>query len=747
MGKKLSIVLVVILIMVQLTMGGVFATGGTTNEEWFSKSVFSESVHDLGEDNTGIVNITFDFVPLDKMQDSNIGYADSSTVIDEYSKMSMIIAYNIQGTDVNFVVRNGSIYQCAQVVNVINNKLYHFRIAANLSANTYSVYVTPDGESEKAIAVNYAFRTGAPAMDDVGQLSIQSAVNSAFKINHHYINRYFTIAKSGEADYLASAYANDAACIQAALNEVPSGSKIIIRSGTYNITSVLSQSGKDLDITGAGDVVFNFITSVEGSMSFSGSVAGAARMLTQNASKGTYQIVLDSGANIIAGDLIKLNNTVKWAPDDPNYSNQLTGEMYMIKSVSGNTVTITQPLMRDYLTSVSSKAVVYRPIRIRIDNIKFIQGIESGSTDRKDGLTFDMCKESALINCKIENFGRVSLKICKCFDMLVSGCTIRNANMLGNGYGVDFLDASTGIRIVDNYIENCRHCITSGALANDSGLNRGIVISDNIIIGSNITDANVIDSHQCSIDYTITNNIIYCYSDGTNQYAAFYDGTQQSTFSNNQVYGGVGVRQRGVVPGGIHIISNNRVVGGSLFRGVNANVGESIIITGNDVRNSLNVGISVTAEAFKQYTITDNTIYNCAGDGIDLLFPSAAVNPANAVISNNNILKVNGNGIYVKRSSSSDVLNCVITGNVIQDANQGNGGYNGIKLEDIYGAMVSDNVINNYNGVMTVGIGETQLMTGCSNWNCVHDNIIKGATTAVNLIGSNSINRNNVYPN
>ena len=101
----------------------------------------------------------------------------------------------------------------------------------------------------------------------------------------------------------------------------------------------------------------------------------------------------------------------------------------------------------------------------------------------------------------------------------------------------------------------------------------------------------------------------------------------------------------------------------------------------------------------------------------------------------------------MKRSSSSDVLNCVITGNVIQDANQGNGGYYGIKLEDIYGAMVSDNVINNYNGVMTVGIGETQLMTGCSNWNCVHDNIIKGATTAVNLIGSNSINRNNVYPN
>lgn len=842
MKKKLCIVTAVIFLIVQLTaMGGVFATETGSgyvpaDEDWLSKVAFPEGLHDLAEDNKGLVNIEFDFIPLDNTQDSNIGYADSSVTVDSFKKLSMIIAYDI-GTDaVNFIVRNGSAYLCDQLVPVINNKKYHFRIVAKLAGQTYSVFVTPEGGTETAIATDYKFRLDPPAMDDVGQLALQSAVDNAFFITNHTIQGSdikteliasivsaqemaanakvgsaplnpgevlqsdlatfvaaiaaaqavaddetagvneinsalleltgaistfagaiqqeipegetgcYVIAKTGDADYLASAYADDTACIQTALNEVPSGSKIFIRSGVYNITRVIYQSGKDLEITGVGDVIFKCITNQPETIAFSGTNVGSTRMLTQNANQGTYDIKLDNGGSIRAGDLIKINNTDKWAPNDPNYKNQLTGEMYMVKSVSGNTVTITQPLMRNYLTSAGSKAVVFRPIKLRIDNIKFIQGIEGGSTGKKDGLTFEICKESSLINCTFEDFGRVSVKISKCFDMQVSGCTIRNCNMAGNGYGVCINDASAGIRIVNNYIENCRHCITSGANASDSGLNRGIVISDNIIIGSKIKDANVIDSHQATIDYNITNNVIYCYSDDTTQYAAFYDGTQQSTFSNNQVYGGVGVRQRGIVPGGIHVISNNRVTGGSLFRGTNACASESLIITGNDVRNSPNEGILAIDKAFKQYIISDNTVYNCAGDGIRLSLSFLAVDDAEAVISNNNISKVGGNGINVIRESSDDILDCVITGNIIKDAGQSGGSYFGIKLQDIFGAMVTNNVINNRNGLLAAGIGEAQLLSDC-NWNCINSNIITGAGSAVKLLGNKSIDKDNISPN
>lgn len=822
-------------LVMQSAVDNAFAIKNHYINRWPSKIAFTEGLHGLGGGNTGTVNIAFDFVPLDNTQDSNIGYADSSVTVDSFKKLSMIIAYDI-GTDaVNFIVRNGSAYLCDQPVPVVNNKKYHFRIVANLAGQTYSVFVTTEGGAETAIATNYKFRLDPPAMDDVGQLILQSAVDNAFFITNHTIQGTdpkaeliaaitsalelaanarvgtsplnpgevlqsdlatfvaaiaaaqavvddtaagasevssallaltsavstftsaiqqeipvgetgcYVIAKTGDADYLTSDYADDTACIQAALNEVPSGSRIFIRTGVYNITRVIYQAGKDLEITGIGDAVFKCITNQPESIAFSGSVVGSARMLVQDAIQGTYDITLDNGVSIRAGDLIKINNSDKWCPDDNNYKNQLTGEMYMVKSVSGNTVTITQPLMRNYLISSASKAAVYRPVKMRIDNIKFIQGVAGGSTGKKDGLTLEICKESSLINCKFEDFGRVSVKISKCFDVQVSGCTIRNANMVGNGYGIDIMDASAGIRIVNNYIENCRHCITSGAIASDIGLNRGIVISDNIIIGSKITDANVIDSHQCTIDYTITNNIIYCYSNSTTQFAAFYDGTQQSTFSNNQVYGGVGVRQRGNIPGGIHVISNNRVTGGSLYRGTNNCAGESIIITGNDVRNSPNVGIFAIGKTFKQYNITDNTIYNCAGDGITLSLSSVITDDANAVISSNNISKVGGNGISVIRESSDDVLDCVITGNIIKDANQSGGDYFGIRLQDIFGAIVSDNIVKNSNGLMAAGIGEAQLLSDC-NWNYIHSNYIIGASDVVSLLGNKSIDKDNFSP-
>lgn len=170
-----------------------------TSEDWISKAAFADSIHDLGENNTGIVTMTFDFIPVDKTQDLTIGYADNSTLINGWSKMSMIISNEIGLDDVYFTARNGGNYEHVNQIPILNGKLYCFRIIADLTAKTYSVYVTPKGGTESVLADNYAFRTNAPLMDDVGQLSFGSAFDGGFAMNNHNIIQWISKAAFGDS--------------------------------------------------------------------------------------------------------------------------------------------------------------------------------------------------------------------------------------------------------------------------------------------------------------------------------------------------------------------------------------------------------------------------------------------------------------------------------------------------------------------------------------------------------------------
>lgn len=763
MLKKSVFALMMALLIIVSSFGGVAFAGKDNGGYWYSAMFFGKGAYDLGTGNTGNVTIEFDFMPTNCMQNFGIGYADNTTLIDDWSKMAMIITNSYEGETNYFVVRNAKSYVSLQKVYITNGRSYHFKLVTDTAAKKYNVYVTPDGETEIALALNCDYRTGAPAMANVGRLSFTSDFAGAYVISNHTpaaedknktvdtklkdkeYKGFYTVGKSGDADFLTTDYSTDAECIQAALDAIPSGSRLIINNGIYNITEPVFEAGKDIDLAGSGEVMFNIDIPYSECIGFSGNLIGYNRYLAADTLKGTYAITLDTAADIRAGDLIRIINNKRWAPDDTELKNMLTGEMYMVDTVSGSTVTITEPLMRDYLVSDRAVAMVYRPVKVSVENIQFIQN-ESASTVDKDTLILYACAESSVKNCKFENAGEASVQIKKCYDMVISDCTIRDSNKAGNGYGVSIADGSAGIRVLGNYIENCRHCIMSGTASMNSGLNRGIVISDNIIIGSKIKDANVIDAHQTTIDYTVTNNIIYPYSDSTRQYAAFYNACQSSVFSNNYVYGGSGVHQRGSVPGGVHVISNNRVDGGALYLGVRPVLGEAITITGNDARNSQNWGILVEVQSFKQYNITGNTIYNCVKEGIKVRLPAIAADASSAVIADNNISKIGETGISISRESIEDTFDCTVNGNVIQNANQKNGGYYGIVLVDINGAVISDNRINNTLGTTAKGIGELQKFAG-SDWNYIHHNSIRGTDDAINLMGANSIDADNITTN
>ncbi|NLY18660.1 MAG: DNRLRE domain-containing protein [Clostridiaceae bacterium] len=137
--------------------------------------------------NTGTnVTVEFDVTPLYSNTSGIIGYADSSTTINSFSSMPIIVSMD---ADKYFYARNGGSYAKDANVSFSANNTYHVKIVANMQAKTYDVFVTPNGGSTVQIANDYAFRTGAPKTDDIGKVCLNSATtnNNDFKVTNHKV--------------------------------------------------------------------------------------------------------------------------------------------------------------------------------------------------------------------------------------------------------------------------------------------------------------------------------------------------------------------------------------------------------------------------------------------------------------------------------------------------------------------------------------------------------------------------------
>ncbi len=442
--------------------------------------------------------------------------------------------------------------------------------------------------------------------------------------------------------YLTSNYANDAACIQAALDNAKSGDTITIREGDYYITKKIYQKDKNLNIIGQGKVTF-YLKTEEGyknGLYFSGSII-TNKPLSVNAQKGLSQIVLTDASQIRQNDLIKIWNNAKWCPLD--YPDQMTGEMYVVKSVNGNIITLNEQLLRDYKLSENSQVEIYRPIQINIENIR-IQ--DSGSTTCHEGLALKYCKDSSVINSWFKDSGFAAVSLYSCFNVNVTNNEIYNSILSGSGYGVGVWSASAFIDIDNNYIENCRHAIT-GNTDERKALNRNVKILNNIITGANISDSHAIDAHPVTIDYMVTNNKIYL----NPEFFAFADGTLKSVFSDNEVYGGYGaVARRGNLNNGVHLIKDNYIEesNGYTYEGLGNGVGNTLEIVNNRQYGG-KYGVAFPySESFKNIIIAGNTFSNISNQGI---YQKFHINGVNLKICNNTFKKINRDGVYIDGNS------------------------------------------------------------------------------------------------
>jgi hypothetical protein len=460
-------------------------------------------------------------------------------------------------------------------------------------------------------------------------------------------------------------YANDAACIQAALDYSKSGDTITIREEDYYITKGIVQKDKSLNITGEGNVTLHIQTSDKeiNEIYFGGSLI-TSNTLYADAKKDSSQVVLTDASQIQQNDLIKIWKNVQWCPLDypDNYPDQMTGEMYAVKSVNGNVVTLNQGLLRDYNLSEKVQVEVYRPIQMNIKNIRLE---DTGETMLHHGLVLQYCKDSSVTDSWFNNSGFGAICLYSCFNVSVNNNEIYNSLHPGCGYGVNAASGSAFVNIENNHIENCRHAIT-GNSAELKSLNRDIFIADNTLIGAKITGSNVIDAHADTINFVVTGNKIYpqitpdtlyyCtsfdhrYIQELPYYFAFSDGTQQSVFSNNEVFGGFGgIFKRGAVNDGVHTYENNKFNGilGNMYEGGNGT--DSKLIIRNNIQNDGMHGIIFPFEgSFRDILISGNTFSNLSHQGV---YQKFLINGVSLEISDNTFENIKQDGIYIDGNS------------------------------------------------------------------------------------------------
>ena len=122
----------------------------------------------IGPNTENLVNIEFDMITVLSPSQTNaiVGLGSSDSNYTAYSQVPIIIRMFNDG---RFSVYNGTSY-VQSAVKFTENEKYHLRISVDLEAKRYSVFVSGADGIEVAIADNYAFRSTAKAIENIGKI-------------------------------------------------------------------------------------------------------------------------------------------------------------------------------------------------------------------------------------------------------------------------------------------------------------------------------------------------------------------------------------------------------------------------------------------------------------------------------------------------------------------------------------------------------------------------------------------------
>ncbi len=103
---------------------------------------------------SGTFTAAFDATPSVAKESAAVGLSHGAQTA--FTGFANLVVFTTAGT---IQARNGGSYTAASTIQFSAGVKYHFRLAINLTAHTYSIFVTPAGGSEITVGSNFAFRT------------------------------------------------------------------------------------------------------------------------------------------------------------------------------------------------------------------------------------------------------------------------------------------------------------------------------------------------------------------------------------------------------------------------------------------------------------------------------------------------------------------------------------------------------------------------------------------------------------
>ncbi len=134
------------------------------NGGWQDNGLYLDTVH------TGIVTINYDATPLQDNINGSVDFTDSDKEVMGFADLAVLVRFYNDPIRIDCLDELKTNFHAENVVPYSVNVKYHFRIIANIPAQTFSAWVTPDGGAEVQIALNYKFRNTATEIDDIGQV-------------------------------------------------------------------------------------------------------------------------------------------------------------------------------------------------------------------------------------------------------------------------------------------------------------------------------------------------------------------------------------------------------------------------------------------------------------------------------------------------------------------------------------------------------------------------------------------------
>jgi hypothetical protein len=282
-----------------------------------------------------------------------------------YTNLAAIFRFAADAPDTGLIdARNGANYTYDQAIPYSAGQSYHVRMVIDPSTQTYSVYVTPPGGSEIALATNYAFRSEQAGTSSLNNWATYSEVGTLTACN-----MAITSQSGGSGGSITlSAAPTSLAFGNVNINSNSSQSVTLTNSGSSNVTiSSVATGGAGFSSSGvSGGLILNpgqkATLTVTFAPSSAGSVTGSVT-ITSNATNSPAKITLTGTGTTVTAHSVLLQWSASGAPVTGYniYRSAISGSGYT--KLNSSPMTVTQ-----YTDSTVQDGTTYYYVSTAVDS-------------------------------------------------------------------------------------------------------------------------------------------------------------------------------------------------------------------------------------------------------------------------------------------------------------------------------------------------------------------------------------------